>query len=81
MNLHETFDGSIQEQLCRLQHGVLLPATFNGLPRCLFGGVYADLITDRVNDNEMTASRLYTYSALMTVTRRQLYSNRSETLS
>lgn len=59
MNLHVSFDSVFQEQLRRLQHCVLLPATFNGLLRGLFGGVNADLITNCINDCELMAGRFY----------------------
>ena len=57
MNLHVSFGGSVQEQLCRLQHGILLPATFDALPRCLFGGVYADVNPRGVKGSELTPIR------------------------
>ena len=72
MNLHVGFGGSIQEQLCRLQHGVLLPATFNALPRCLFAGVYADVDTGGVKGSELTAISHDTYSALIAFAGRPL---------
>jgi len=59
----------VHQQLCRFPYRIFLLAPFDVLPGCVFRGVRVyQLLSPRVNDGELIASRFYVVFDALVVT-------------